>query len=398
MSDDNSLDSIQIPFSLDRSILPMSVEFNLPHRLKFWDSVVRPWLKKYGYTMYEFGFYDNETLHWCWMWPSVNIVETASSSPGPYAFYDKAADPNEVLEMNPPPYASDSVGRSEIQVLQTLFKKQKLFAENAVPGIIPIIDLLPFGGHWLVVMPRWGMNPRKPWSNTVGEILVYIRSLLQGLVSLHGYRIVHQDIANRNILINHFPISEEWDSEMRPNLRRDGRAKYALYDFDLSRIVPAGIDRLSYKDFPILTDELDLLDDFLLGQYDFDPFACDVALLGLSLVQITGVGHHMYYFLVPLTDKMLTWEVEKRLTAQQALCFFDDMFSELTATDLERPPALREFGLDVVGYWGMLSPDQVARWAHMRSPLRPRWRRFLHLLCKNRIGRYLTHLVRRMMR
>lgn len=48
--------------------------------------------------------------------------------------------------------ASDS---SEIQILQLLFKKQKLFTGNIIPGLVPILDLLPFGGHWLVVMPRF---------------------------------------------------------------------------------------------------------------------------------------------------------------------------------------------------------------------------------------------------
>lgn len=38
----------------------------------------------------------------------------------------------------------------------------------------------------------WGLNPMRPWFNTLGEVLVFVRSLLQGLVSLHSYRVVHQ--------------------------------------------------------------------------------------------------------------------------------------------------------------------------------------------------------------
>lgn len=86
--------------------------------------------------------------------------------------------------------------------------------------------------------------------------------------------------------MNHFSISEQRETGMRHDLRRENCAQYALYDFDLSRIIPPGTDRLSYKEFPVSTQELCQLDDLHLGQYEFDPFACDVALLGLFLSEI----------------------------------------------------------------------------------------------------------------
>lgn len=87
----------------------MSAEFNLPHRLKFWDIVIRPWLQERGYTMYEFGVYDEETLTWCYTWPSI-VLGVEPPKNNLYAFYDPAADPSELLvEMNPPAYALDSM-------------------------------------------------------------------------------------------------------------------------------------------------------------------------------------------------------------------------------------------------------------------------------------------------
>lgn len=93
---------------MDRSILPMSAEFNLPHRLKFWDIVIRPWLQERGYTMYELGVYDDGTLTWCHTWPSILGVEILQKN-DLYAFYDPVTDSSELSEMNPPPYAVDSL-------------------------------------------------------------------------------------------------------------------------------------------------------------------------------------------------------------------------------------------------------------------------------------------------
>lgn len=56
-----------------------------------------------------------------------------------------------------------------------------------------------------------------------------------------------------------------------------------MFDFDLSLIVPLGVAHLSYKQCPIRNYEPNGLDDLRLGQYMYNPFACDVALLGLFL-------------------------------------------------------------------------------------------------------------------
>lgn len=101
-------------------------------------------------------------------------------------------------------------------------------------------------------------------------------------------------------------------------------------------------------------------------------------------------------FLAPLIDGMLTWQVEKRLTAQEALCFFDEMSSELTATDLGRPSPEHEGALDI-DHWAGISPELTVRWAHMRTPPRPLRIYLLRTLCKCRPGRFLTRTVRRVM-
>jgi hypothetical protein len=97
---------IQIPFSLDPSISIWTPEFNLPHRLKFWLAVIRPWLRERGYEMYEID-YDDTRLEWSASWPSDFRSEPEESSP--YAYYDRVPDPAQLLEIQSraPPYAAD---------------------------------------------------------------------------------------------------------------------------------------------------------------------------------------------------------------------------------------------------------------------------------------------------
>lgn len=109
------------------------------------------------------------------------------------------------------------------------------------------------------------------------------------------------------MLMNHFSISELWETDMRHDLRRENRAQYALYDFDLSRIIPPGTNCLSYKEFPVLTQELCRLDDLQLGQYKFNPFACDVALLGLFLSRIGYVSLYLPYEPCIYLTQSSTW-------------------------------------------------------------------------------------------
>ncbi len=45
-------------------------------------------------------------------------------------------------------------GSEESRILHLLFDAQKLRDERMIPGILPILDMLPFGGHWLAIMPR----------------------------------------------------------------------------------------------------------------------------------------------------------------------------------------------------------------------------------------------------
>ena len=39
-------------------------------------------------------------------------------------------------------------------IINMLFKEQSKYPGKRIRGMLPILDILPFGGHWLLVMPR----------------------------------------------------------------------------------------------------------------------------------------------------------------------------------------------------------------------------------------------------
>lgn len=42
----------------------------------------------------------------------------------------------------------------EQRIFNLLLEEQKTRKDMMIPGILPTLDLLPFSGHWLAVMPR----------------------------------------------------------------------------------------------------------------------------------------------------------------------------------------------------------------------------------------------------
>ena len=42
----------------------------------------------------------------------------------------------------------------EQRIFEMLLQEQNTREDKFIPGILPTLDLLPFGGHWLAVMPR----------------------------------------------------------------------------------------------------------------------------------------------------------------------------------------------------------------------------------------------------
>ena len=87
-----------------------------------------------------------------------------------------------------------------------------------------------------------------------------------------------------NVLMNHF--ADDFSIDFHPGratLRKQGKALYALMDFNLSIMAPTDIKRNQYR-----RSYRDSLDgtwpqpfDTAAGEFDYNPFAFDVACLGV---------------------------------------------------------------------------------------------------------------------
>lgn len=68
-----------------------------------------------------------------------------------------------------------------------------------------------------------------------------------------------------------------------------------------------------------------------------------------------------------LFDKMTTWNVAERFTAEEALQFLRDATARLDAATLDAQVKLR-LSESADSYWAMLSPETLGKWSSFRTP------------------------------
>lgn len=73
------------------------------------------------------------------------------------------------------------------------------------------------------------------------------------------------------------------ENQLRADLRAKGRLTVAMYDFDLSVILSSAHQRLPYQFSWVGIPPHPF--DIAQGEYDYDPFAFDVALLGIVFLE-----------------------------------------------------------------------------------------------------------------
>ncbi|CAK5280439.1 unnamed protein product [Mycena citricolor] len=304
---------LDIPFSLDEYEDREIPEFRIKDRIAFWDGPIRVFLRKHGYVLYNmraFPEYDLDSV----IYPA---LETPDQLPDDdrYAFVDADYPEREISEhgeddlyasLCSAPYTREFRGRAafaqsearpdrhfaiklvraesvEIHTIKLIYEASK---EKLVRGLIPVIEIIPFRGHWLVVMPRWGEEVFLPFPTVAGPVYDLIEDLLEGLSFLHSHNIVHRDHSSRNIVVNHIPILTYDDvrefPETRQTLRNAGALRHAIFDFDVALVFPdRSSARLPWMEFYLGARKR--THDVRQGEYDFDPFAADMAILGSVL-------------------------------------------------------------------------------------------------------------------
>lgn len=104
--------------------------------------------------------------------------------------------------------------------------------------------------------------------------------------------------------------------------------------------------------------------------------------------------------LAPFLDRMVTRDIGTRFSAAQALEFFEEMVSNLDATQLAVVPApLSSMSMtwtyDEYDRWAGLSEDFVKRWGHLREPPIPTKIKLLRFICQYRWAASMIRFVRR---
>ncbi|KAF8870677.1 hypothetical protein BD779DRAFT_519485 [Infundibulicybe gibba] len=215
---------------------------------------------------------------------------------------------------------------------------------------MPILDIVATPHDFsFVVMPRWGILPVFPGFSTVREALHLFESLLHGLSFLHEHRIVHRDISWGNILINHFNYNDPIPSTN-------------------SRIFLRGSQQRLSSHFALCGTLQYHPDDINHGEFDYDPFAFDVALMGnvLSSIHLLTPAIPL---LAPLLDRMTTHVVEHRFTAAEAHKFCVAIKEGLSVAELNAalPPEASAVSTWPTDRWAQLSPEFVRAWSSHRE-------------------------------
>ncbi|KAG6849042.1 hypothetical protein H0H93_011841 [Arthromyces matolae] len=245
----------------------------------------------------EFWQVHNRRLVWwdcdrtkAWLMFPVDAGETETSFP--YAYQNVIHHPLQPSldasagERGIICYARDTQGRhvaikavvdgsEELRILKYLRTQPIASSIEEFHHVIPILDVLPCEGHWLAVMPRWGIHPLSPRFDNPQEVLQFIHCLLK-------------DLKVDNVLINLFSgyVSDHAGSGRAP-LRSQGKLTYALFDFSLSTMFPSSASlmecrlpsALSFRNYPSQRPS-----DTIQGELDYNPFIFDVGMLGKFLL------------------------------------------------------------------------------------------------------------------
>ncbi|XP_006463400.1 hypothetical protein AGABI2DRAFT_120221 [Agaricus bisporus var. bisporus H97] len=363
----------------------------------FWDlpSSVE-WFKQRGYTLYKRDDPEYEGELEANTYP---VLECATSGEMDYPFPNYDTGKNTVGKLhgrntngkivfaqeNEDPthhvviklIATDSEEHKILSFLQS--QDLKAVEENC---LVPVLNILSNGPYSFVVMPRQMGRLRVPsrrWPNPKSKALAF----------LHRHNILHRDIKLSNVLVNHFSGEDDTfyrESRSRIRLQWADALQYCLFDFDLSMMLPPDTDRtrcrLPYRESWISSGWQ--THDTSQGEFDYDPFAFDVGMLGdVFCTEYQHLCRHIP-MLAPFFDRMTTRNIPKRFTAAEALEFFEEFLPKIPTTDLYTcywtdPEGSQLY--DVYDRWKDLSPDFIKEWEDYKEPRIPTRTAFLRWLC-----------------
>ncbi|KAF7760600.1 hypothetical protein Agabi119p4_11276 [Agaricus bisporus var. burnettii] len=378
--------TIPIPFPFP---LQNNDDADIYERIAFWNSPsTLEWFNGRGYTLYvrnelaeDQPWYSEPTLgceHTREMkYPFSHYgSEGSSTTPlraldisGKIAYAQETHDPSHHVAIKLIVTDSD-----EHRILQFLHSQgMEVLKENC---LVPILDILSNGPFSFVVMPRWSNVVEFPRRGPIRHVIRIMHSLLRALAFLHENNILHRDIKPENALVSHFADDGATyrDHSVRKRLQWSNDLIHCLFDFDISMMLPADTDRvrcrLSYR---LAWDGSGYQpDDTMQGEFDYNPFAYDVGMLGRVLCVDYQHLVPQIPMLAPFLDRMVTRNIPLRFNAAQALQFFEAFLPEISEEVLDSVYYEKMKASDYEwDRWEGLPPDFIKKWEDYREPPLP---------------------------
>ncbi|KAF9011294.1 kinase-like domain-containing protein [Cyathus striatus] len=381
-----------------------------PEWMDFWyDNATKAWFLEKGYHLFtpmpsnlhhflnEDKNVDINSTDYDYEQEPVHLQEFPYPFPGHSQQLDWKMFWDRLYPLRPVAFAQDSHGRlvalkfieggsEEHKCLQFVHSLKLDQTKDAC--ILPVLDFLPCGDHWFAIMPFWSQLLPPCNCEDVRDVLDLMHDMLKALSFLHKHKIFHRDIKISNFVFNFLPIHMVecyWRDPIYKSLQSERQLVYSVIDFGISIKFPDDYSaeqcRLPYKESWWGTH---FIPDTMQGEFDFDPFAYDVGVLGIVFAESFQYLTPLAPMLAPLIDKMVTRNIQNRFTASQALQFLEDMRAELTEEQLSASSNdTRIYIEDYEDYdrWAGLPADFVEKWVDYREPPLPLSTRFLRVVC-----------------
>ncbi|KAI9067542.1 hypothetical protein FKP32DRAFT_1755108 [Trametes sanguinea] len=287
-------------------------------------------------------------------------------------------------------------GSSEHQINRHILEQQSMTNEKEAFSCLlaPVAVLDTPTDCSFLVMPMWGSPVELERMRRIRDIVQFVRCTLRGLSHLHQLRIVHRDIWAQNIVVNcHSPgaTSKEFPDILSRHWQA-GDVTYAFVDFGQSLQLPADtsiVDCRRSAEETTIGMNINKPVDGNLGEPFYNPFSFDVAALGFLFRYHFSEAVHALPGLAALFDRMTDYCPSRRMTAQEALQWFEEMIVQQPPACLDATVTL-ECTLQAMSnddfYWSKLPVEEQLRWGPYRTPPRPLWRRLLGWFASKRIS------------
>ncbi|TDL23964.1 kinase-like protein [Rickenella mellea] len=220
-----------------------------------------------------------------------------------------------------------------------------------------------------IVMPLLRKFDDPPFQSA-GEVIEFMRQLLEGLEFMHEQNVAHRDLAKGNIMMDGhalFPKGFHPTSQMRdpsthypaePLRRRDvTELRYYIIDFGISTtFTDPSEPRLVTGTMAQATNIPELSD-----MKPYDPFAVDVYTLAHVFLDGFMATYTNFSYLLPLMKKMASIKPASRPTAAEARMEFENIVRTVKGRTLRWPLRPREEGVirRVVGTFAATAREAV---------------------------------------